>query len=201
MDTLTPGTQLGQYQIVDKVATGGFGTVYRARHLTMQRDVALKVLLPNLSEDKQFLERFRREAQATAALRHPHIVEIYDANNVGSHHFLAMEFLLGGNLQGQLQQLRDQHKLMPVDEALRAVRQIASALDYAHTKGFVHRDIKPSNILLDEHGRYVLTDFGIVSAQDARTKLTMNAAALGTPEYMAPEQAQGKPPDARSDLY
>lgn len=192
---------MGQYQIVEKIAAGGFGTVYRARHLTMQRDVALKLLLPNLSEDKQFLERFRREAQATAALRHPHIVEIYDANNVGSRHFLAMEFLSGGSLQTRLNELREQKKLMPVDEALRAVRQIASALDYAHAKGFVHRDIKPSNILLDESGRYVLTDFGIVAAQDARTKLTMNAAALGTPEYMAPEQAQGKSPDGRSDIY
>jgi serine/threonine-protein kinase len=201
MNTLAPGSTLGQYQIIGKIAAGGFGTVYRASHLTMQREVALKVLLPNLSEDKVFVERFKREAQATAALRHPHIVEIYDANNVGECYFLAMEFLPGGNLQTRLAQLREQRKPMSVDEALRITRQIASALDYAHAKGFVHRDIKPSNILIDQGDRYVLTDFGIVSAQDARTKLTMNAGALGTPEYMAPEQAQGKAPDARSDIY
>ncbi len=200
MSTLAPGTRVGPYEVLAKVATGGMGIVYRARHRTMQRDAALKVLLPSLVEDAEFIQRLHREAKAVAALRHPNIVEIYDANIEEEPYYLAMEYLPGGSLQAKLMQLRDRGQRMSERDALSVARQLASALDFAHTKGFVHRDIKPSNVLIAEDGRYVLTDFGIAAMQQG-TKLTKTAVSMGTPEYMSPEQAQGRTLDRRSDLY
>ena len=201
MTQLTPGTVLGPYEIAEKVASGGMGVVYRARHRLMERDVAIKAIRPELLEDQEFIERFRREARAVAALRHPHIVEIYDASIDSTPAFLAMQFLPGGSLQNRIKQLRQRNERMPVDEALNMGRQLASALDYAHNKKFVHRDIKPANVLIAEDGSYVLTDFGIVSTQEAMTRLTRTRSSIGTPEYMSPEQANGQPLDGRSDLY
>lgn len=201
MSQLTPGTVLGPYEIAEKIASGGMGVVYRARHRLMERDVAIKAIRPELLEDHEFIERFRREARAVAALRHPHIVEIYDASIDSTPAFLAMQFLPGGSLQNRIKQLRQRNERMPVDEALSIGRQLASALDYAHNKKFIHRDIKPANVLIAEDGSYVLTDFGIVSTQEAMTRLTRTRSSIGTPEYMSPEQANGQPLDGRSDLY
>jgi serine/threonine protein kinase len=200
MTTLPPGTRIGPYDILGKIATGGMGAVYRAQHRTIQREAALKVLLPGLAEDTEFIQRLHREARAVAALRHPHIVEIYDANVEVQPYFLAMEYLPGGSIQGQLVRLKQQHQRMGVSDALAITRQIASALDYAHTKGFIHRDIKPSNVLIADDGRYVLTDFGIAASQQS-TKLTKTSVSMGTPDYMSPEQAQGMSLDKRSDIY
>ena len=193
-------TQIGPYLIIGKIASGGMGTVYHARHTQMQRDVAIKVLHPSFAGDTDFVLRFQREVQATAALRHPNIIEVYDANNADGYHYLAMEYLENGSLQNVLARLKENQQKMSVDVALKAVRQIAMALDYAHSKGFVHRDIKPSNILAGSDERYILTDFGIVQ-QEGATKLTKTVVAIGTPEYMSPEQAQGQKVDGRSDIY
>ncbi len=197
---LTPGRILGNYQIIDTIAQGGMGIVYRAQHRFIRREVALKVLFPHLTSDAEFTQRFMREGQAMGQLRHPNIVEVYDASFADGYYYLAIEYLAGGTLNQQLARLAAAHQAMPVNEALGIIRQVALALDYAHTKGFVHRDIKPSNIIIASDGRYVLSDFGIVHAEGA-TKLTRNVEAMGTPEYMSPEQAQGMKVDGRSDLY
>ena len=193
-------SQIGPYSIISKIASGGMGTVYHARHDHMHRDVALKVMHPSFGDDSDFVMRFQREVQATAALRHPNIIEVYDANNADGFHYLAMEYITNGSLQNMLAELRETHKQMPIEESLKIVRQIAMALDYAHSKGFVHRDIKPSNIMIAAQDRYILTDFGIVQ-QEGAAKLTKTVAAIGTPEYMSPEQAQGQHVDGRSDIY
>ena len=192
--------QLGDYEILRRIATGGMGTVYLARHNGTRREVALKVLSAQMSEDPEFVARFQREVQATAALRHPHIVQVYDTGTIDGQRYLAMEYLSGGNLQQELVQLTIKNQQMPVARALQITRQIASALEYAHKRGLVHRDIKPSNIMIAADGRYVLTDFGIVLTQGG-TKLTRNVETIGTPEYMSPEQIQGRVPDRRSDVY
>ncbi|MCL4505423.1 MAG: protein kinase [Chloroflexi bacterium] len=197
---LTPGSIIGNYQILGTIAQGGMGIVYRAQHRFIKREVALKVMFSHLAEDSEFTQRFMREGQAMGQLRHPNIVEVYDASFADGYYYLAIEYLTGGTLNQQLSNLSAARQLMPVDQALNIIRQIASALDYAHAKGFVHRDIKPSNIIIASDGRYVLTDFGIVHAEGA-TKLTRSVEAMGTPEYMSPEQAQGQKVDGRSDLY
>lgn len=197
---LSPGQRLGSYEIISQIAQGGMGIVYRARQTSLQRDVALKVLFPHLTDDPEFVARFQREAQSSAQLRHPNIVQVFDAHEVDGLHFIAMEYVGGGTLAQELASLRKSGQFMPVEKALHVARDVALALDFAHTKGLVHRDIKPSNVLRGEDGRYVLSDFGIVlDAQ--KTKLTRNVASMGTPEYMSPEQAQGLGVDRRSDVY
>jgi hypothetical protein len=200
VSNLSAGSVISNYEIIDTIAQGGMGVVYHARHRYIKRDVALKVLFPHLASDEEFTQRFQREGQAMATLRHPNIVEVYDASFADGYYFMAIELLPGGTLNQQLGTLAKSQQRMPVDQALRITREIALALDYAHGKGFVHRDIKPSNILIAADGRYVLTDFGIVHTEGA-TKLTRNLTTLGTPEYMSPEQAQGQPVDGRSDIY
>jgi tRNA A-37 threonylcarbamoyl transferase component Bud32 len=198
---LAPGNVIGNYEIIKTIAQGGMGMVYLARHRFIQREVALKVLFPKLTSDKEFTLRFQREGQEMAQLRHPNIVEVYDASVADGVYYLAIEYLPGGTLQQQLTSLHNANLIMPVDQALQITRQVASALDYIHSKGLVHRDIKPSNILLAQDGRYVLADFGIVYDESATTKLTRNLTTMGTPEYMSPEQAQGLKIDGRSDIY
>ena len=192
--------QLGDYEIVRVIASGGMGTVYLAKNIKSNREVALKVLSSQMSQDPEFVARFQREAQATAALRHPHVVQVYDTGVVDDNRYIAMEYLSGGTLQKEVQQLIIRNEYMPIARVIQITRQIASALDYAHKRGLIHRDIKPSNIMIAHDGRYVLTDFGIVMTQGG-TKLTKAIETIGTPEYMAPEQIQGKTPDKRSDLY
>ena len=193
-------SQIGPYEIIDKIASGGMGTVYLAQHREMRRQVALKVLLAGAHDDQQLIARFRREAQATSQLKHPNIIEVYDLGDDNGQYYMAMEYIPTGSAQARLRDLAKQGRQMEPAEALRMVRQVASALDYAHSQGFVHRDIKPSNILLRPDGSAVLADFGIVLATSG-TKITHTIAAIGTPEYMSPEQAQGRHMDARSDLY
>jgi tRNA A-37 threonylcarbamoyl transferase component Bud32 len=199
----TRGSQIGPYEIIDALAKGGMATVFRARHKTLQREVALKLIRNDTGadDDQQLTERLRREATAVAAIKHPHVVEIYDANVTQEPFYIAMELLSGGSLQTRLRAYAANSKKMPFDEALRITREMASALDYAHSRKFVHRDIKPSNVMFAADGRAVLTDFGIVALKEGITRLTKTQNAIGTPAYMSPEQAKGIAVDGRSDLY
>jgi len=168
-------------------------TIYLAIQESVDRPVALKVMAPMLQAEREFGERFLREARIAAKLQHRNVVAVHDVGRHGDTHYIAMEHLPGGPV----------HRANPqadVAYALRVTREIATALDYAHSRGVVHRDIKPDNMLLREDGTAVLTDFGIARASDS-LRLTMTGAVVGTPQYMSPEQARGKPLDGRADLY
>ena len=175
------------YRIDRPIGRGGMSTVYLALQESVQREVALKIMAGSLLGDEEFGERFLREARIAASLRHPNVVHVYDVAQHGDHHYMAMEHLPGGPVIQRRGPRRDYRF------ALRVIREIASALDYAHKRGVVHRDIKPDNILLREDGSAVLTDFGIARAGDSM-RMTRTGAIIGTPHYMSPEQARGQPP-------
>ena len=197
---LQPGQHLGQYEIKRFLANGGMAEVYLATMPVLNRDVAIKVLYPHLAADEVFVTRFRREGQALAALEHRHIAGVLDTDTANGMHYLVMTYLPGGTLGALLKRTQDAGEILPVDKALEIIRQIASALEYAHSKGIVHRDLKPGNVLIAEDGRFVLSDFGLAQAQ-ASTRLTRTSTIMGTAEYMSPEQALGKELDLRSDIY
>jgi len=187
---------LGKYELLEKLGEGGFGVVYKARDPALDRLIALKVLAPQFTADSQAVERFRQEARLAARLKHPHIVTIYEVGEAAGRYFIAMEWIDGQSLA---QRIAAQGAL-PLGEVVRLVEQVADALDYAHRQGLIHRDIKPANILLDSQGQATLTDFGIVKAMN-EAGMTTTGMALGTPEYMAPEQVLGGELDSRTDLY
>jgi serine/threonine protein kinase len=183
------------YKILRQLGRGGMATVYLAMQESVQREVALKVMSPALLVDPDFGERFLREARIAAKLHHRHVVGVHDVGREGDHHYIAMEYLGGGSL------LNKEGAARPVQFALRVIREIAMALNYAHAKGFVHRDVKPDNILLRDDGSSALTDFGIARASDATSHMTRTGTVIGTPHYMSPEQARGRSLDGRADLY
>jgi serine/threonine protein kinase len=185
-----------KYEIGEVVGRGGMATVYRAVQKNLNRTVALKVIHQNLVHDTEFVARFIREAQVSASLSHPNIVTVYDAGSLGSVHYMVMEYLDGEDLH---QKVNREGSLREAEVKEWAMK-ISNALDHIHNKGLLHRDIKSSNIFITTEGRPVLMDFGIAHAANG-TKLTQTGTIIGTPEYMSPEQAQGKPMDARSDLY
>ncbi len=182
------------YRILSALGRGGMATVYLALQESVQRQIALKVMSPTLIGDSEFGERFLREARIAANLHHPHIVQVHDVGRAGDFHYIAMEYLAGGPA------LRRDEAPRGLPFALRVVREIALALDFAHRRGVIHRDIKPDNIMLREDGAAVLTDFGIARAADSK-RMTLTGTILGTPHYMAPEQASGSAVDGRADLY
>ncbi len=183
------------FRVLRTLGRGGMAQVYLALQESMDREVAIKVMLSALHVDDSFSERFLREARISAKLSHPNIVSVYDVGVADGMHYLAMEYLPGGDLKDRIR------KGLPIKDSLRIMKEIAGALDFAHKKGFVHRDIKPENILFSQTGAAVLSDFGIARASDGGTHLTATGSIVGTPHYMSPEQAQGKPVDGRSDLY
>ncbi len=187
------GKTLGQYEILEEIGRGGMATVYRARQLSINRIVAVKVLPRHLLHDPGFFERFEREVDVIAHLEHPHILPIYDYGKAEDMPYIAMRYLAGGSMAQLIR--RGQPRLEDLD---RPFTQVAQALDYAHRQGIIHRDIKPGNIMLDEVGNAYLSDFGI--ARVLGSNLT-GSAIIGTPAYMSPEQANGLPLDARSDIY
>jgi len=189
-----------QLEILDLIAHGGMGAVYKARQRGLDRMVALKILPPEVSQDPAFAERFSREARALARLSHPNIVVVHDSGNAGGLYYLLMEYVDGINLREAIQT----NELTPA-EALAIVPQICEALQYAHDEGVVHRDIKPENILLDKKGKVKIADFGLArllgQAADNFT-LTGTHQVMGTPRYMAPEQMEGSHEvDHRADIY
>ena len=189
------GKTLGQYQIVELAGQGGMATVYKAYQPSLNRYVALKVLPEYLAHDQEFVRRFKQEATAAAALRHPNILVIYDIGEADNLHYIAAEFLEGQTLDQAIKQ----GGALPLPRIVSFVNQLASALDTAHQHGMVHRDIKPSNVFLGPRDHVTLMDFGIVKAMSA-TRLTRTGMLVGTPEYMSPEQAEGQSLDWRSDL-
>jgi hypothetical protein len=190
------GTQLGSYEILEEIGRGGMGRVYKALQPSLNRVVAVKVLLPQLAADETFVTRFMREARSIATLEHPGIVTIYDVGESEGTYYFAMQLLDGKPLDDIL----DEGKPLPVEQAVNITRQMARALKYAHANGILHRDVKPGNIIVTESGGAVLTDFGIAQAA-SDTRLTKTGTSIGSPEYMAPEQIEGKPLDLRADLY
>ncbi|OFX26635.1 MAG: hypothetical protein A2Z07_00095 [Armatimonadetes bacterium RBG_16_67_12] len=191
------GTVLaGRYEIVDRIADGGMSTVYRARRLSDGLVVALKVLRPQYAADREFIERFAREARAAEALQHPNIVQLYESGRDGDVYFIAMEYVDGPDLKGHLRRVG---RLEP-DDAERIAMAVCEALEYAHHEGIVHRDIKPQNILLAPGGTVKVADFGIARALAAVT-MTQPGTVLGTVQYLSPEQARGAAVGRTSDIY
>jgi len=185
-----------EYEILEELGRGGMAIVFKARERQLERDVAIKVLPFSLSFDKEFVERFQREARTSAKLEHPNIIPIYRVGKSGRVIFFVMKFLRGKPLSSVL---AARGTLAPA-EIRQVLAQVARALAYAHRSGIVHRDIKPDNIMFDEHGLAMVTDFGIAKAATGG-KLTGTGMSIGTPHYMSPEQARAQPLDGRSDLY
>ena len=204
---LEPGTTLGPYQIVAPIGAGGMGEVYKAKDTRLDRTVAIKVLPEHLAESPERKERFEREAKAISQLNHPHICTLYDVGEQDGVAFLVMEHIEGETLADRLKK-----GPLPVDKALEYGMQIVDGLDIAHRAGIVHRDLKPPNVMLTRSGVKLL-DFGVAKLLDAedasgasdaptmQKNLTGEEAIIGTLQYMAPEQLERKPVDARTDIF
>jgi eukaryotic-like serine/threonine-protein kinase len=185
-----------RYELEELVGTGGMSSVFKARDRLLERDVALKILHEHYVADADYVERFRREARAVAQLAHPNIVTVIDRGEEGGRQFIVFEYVDGENLK----QVITHEGPLPVRETVELALQIARALGYAHERGIVHRDVKPQNVILNEDGRAKVTDFGIARSVDV-DGVTQTGAVLGTSDYIAPEQAQGLPVDAQTDVY
>ena len=210
------GKTLGGYRVIAPLGQGGMADVYKGYQPSLDRYVALKILTPRASADAAFYERFQREATSIAKLRHPNIVQVYDFGNADGLTYMVMEYIAGPTLKSRMGDVRSQGQLMPRDEVLTIMRDVAAALDYAHAHGLIHRDVKPANILLrlEESASYllpsgvqhaeepyaVLTDFGVVKMLEG-IQFTATGMTLGTPDYMSPEQASGEEVTHSSDVY
>lgn len=196
---VTAGTVLGRYRLLEKAGVGGMSEVWRAEDETLKRIVAVKVILEPVSADSTFRERFLREARLVAGLEHPNVLPVFDYGttivDAAEVSYLVMPLVGGGSLKGRV--------AGPVPPALAIswLSAIASALDHAHSKGILHRDVKPGNVLMDSQGRPLLADFGLARSAEVSSGLTATGTVLGTPLYMAPEQAMGQTLDGRSDQY
>jgi len=192
--------KLGRYDIIRVLGKGAMGLVYEARDPNLDRRVAIKTIkVENLSEEAaaEYEARFRTEAHSAARLQHPNIVSVYDSDRHGDMAFLVMEFIQGEDLKHHL----DAGRRYSLEETLRMVRDLLSALDYAHRQNIVHRDVKPANLLIEADGRVKLTDFGVARIQDSGEATRTQGTMVGTLKYMSPEQVQGLPIDARADLF
>jgi CheY-like chemotaxis protein/tRNA A-37 threonylcarbamoyl transferase component Bud32 len=191
------GRVVAGYRIEERIGRGGMGLVYRAEHLNLRRRAAIKIIAPELAEASGFHERFNREARIAAALQHPNIVTVYDAGEEGGLLYLAMQYIEGSDLSTVL---RTQGRLRPY-RALDVCRQVAAALDAAHSQGLIHRDVKPANVLIEGRTAF-LTDFGLTKRiEGTQTQLTKAGDVVGTIHYVAPEQIEGGRVDARTDIY
>ena len=194
------GSIVAGHRIDALVARGGMGVVYRVTHLSLGTERALKLIAPELAADEQFRARFRREWRTAASIEHPHAIPIHDAGEANGHLYIAMRYVPGTDMR----QLIAEYGALDVGLAARLISQVSSALDAAHERGLIHRDIKPANILiegLDGEPHAYLTDFGLTKQAGSTLQLTGTGHWLGTVDYVAPEQAEGKPVDARTDIY
>ncbi len=187
---------LGNYDVAMELGRGGMAAVYLAHDLRLDRKVAIKVMLPELTHGEEMVERFRREARTAGNLSHPHIIPIHDVHDEDGLVFFVMKFVEGRSLDSVVRELGP----LPIKMVETILTQSAGALAYAHRKGVIHRDIKPANIMLDEEGWAVVTDFGIAKVTDA-AMLTTTGSTMGTPYYMSPEQCSSKPVTGASDQY
>ena len=200
------GKTLDRYKIISLLGEGGMGAVYKARDLTLQRDVAIKIMHSQFARQKNFQERFLQEARTAAHLDHPGIVQVYDFSSAQSLLYIVMEFIPGANLRKLLKDLKKRDKWIILHEAVQLIQQISLALDYAHRQGVLHRDIKPGNVMLEPEAsgdlpyRPVLTDLGLAKLAEGGI-VTQSGSFMGTPAYMSPEQAMGETTDGRSDVY
>ena len=186
--------QIPGYEIKRQLGRGGMAFVYLAIQESFGREVALKVLAPDHAQDKEFSERFLREARIISQLVHPNIVTVYDVGIHEGYHYLSMEYIRGRDLQEACRSLSR-------SQIINIIRDVAKALEYAPQQGYVHRDVKPENIMLHDDGRVLLMDFGIARGSDTSLNMTKTGRAIGTPYYMSPEQTKGHPVDHRSDIY
>ncbi|HVF04407.1 MAG TPA: Stk1 family PASTA domain-containing Ser/Thr kinase [Frankiaceae bacterium] len=188
----------GRYEVGEPLGQGGMAEVLRGRDTRLGRDVAVKILRPELASDPTFIARFRREAQAAASLNHPNIVSVFDTGDDTGTPFIVMEYVEGRTLRDIL---RTQGRMMP-QRALEIVADVCAAVEHAHQQGLVHRDIKPANVMINSAGTVKVMDFGIARALSASSStMTQTAAVVGTAQYLSPEQARGEHVDARSDVY
>lgn len=190
------GKRLGQYEILEAIGQGGMAAVYKAHQESIDREVAIKVIIGQLADNADFITRFEREARLIAKLQHPHSLPVYDFGRDGNMLYLVMRYVDGGSLDQRLR-----NGPLPLAQTARMFADIASALTYAHERGIIHRDLKPNNILLDSADNPYLTDFGIAKILAEQNNLTATGAVMGTPSYMAPEQWRGENVDARTDIY
>src|SRR5262245_51211130 len=207
------GRKLGNYEVGTLVGSGGMGAVYRGRDTALNRDVAIKVLLPAVAADRERLARFNREAQVLASLNHPNIAHIHGVEQGPEGPLLVLEFVDGPTLADRIAR-----GPLPADEAIAIAKQVADALEAAHERGVVHRDLKPANIKVDDHGNVKVLDFGLAKAIDQGSgigdqgsgensptitspAMTQAGMILGTAAYMSPEQAKGRAVDKRSDVW
>ena len=183
----------GRYRLLGRLGSGGMADVWCAEDSMLHRRVALKFLHERFAQDEQFVERFRREASAAAGLQHPNVVGVFDRGTFDGSHYIAMEYVEGAALNDLIE------RGISVGEAVEIVRQVLAGARYAHANGIVHRDLKPQNVLVDAEGRARVTDFGIARA--GVSEITQTGSVLGTAQYLSPEQAQGLPVTAASDIY
>lgn len=202
---MDPHQKLGHYEIQSRLGTGGMGEVYLARDTRLKRLVAIKTLLPSFAADEYRLKRFLQEAKVTSSLNHPNIGHLYEIGEADGVWYLALEYVEGPTVGACLQS-----GPIPIPELLDLAVQAADALTEAHTQGVLHRDLKPDNLMIDRRGQLKVLDFGLAridskseapSEQTRTDILTNSGVVMGTPRYMSPEQALGRPLDARSDLF
>jgi len=189
------GQMVGGCQVLDEIGQGGMGVIYRARQVSLDRIVAMKVLAEHLVHDAIFVQRFQREARAIARVNHPNILQVYDVGNQGDIHYMIMELVDGSSLAEQL----ETRGTLPWQEATNVIRQGAEGLDAAGQAGIIHRDVKPDNLMITKRGVVKVSDFGL--AKEVESSMTATDAVMGTPAYMSPEQCDGKDLDGRSDIY
>lgn len=191
--------QIPGYQVISKIGKGSMGVVYKAKQMSVDRVVAIKILLDSLAQNKEFIKRFEREAKIAARLSHNNIVNAIDAGEVDGHYFFVMEYVEGETIKDRL----DKHKTFDEKEALRIALAVAEALKHAHSRGLIHRDVKPENVILTKEGGIKLADLGLARiTDDEKWGLSEAGMAIGTPYYISPEQVRGQTNiDIRADIY
>ena len=200
------GQTIGKFRVIKLLGEGAMGEVYQALDPDLQREVAIKVLHPHFARQPNFHQRFIQEARVAARMDHPGIVKVHESGQINNQLYIVMELIPGVDMRSLLERQKKEKKQMPLGEALRLVRQVAQALDYAHRAGVLHRDLKPENIMLKQvEGenvpyRPVLTDLGLAKLVEGGYQTT-TGMVMGTPAYMSPEQALGETTDVRSDVY
>src|SRR5882672_1566774 len=191
------GAKLGPCRVEERLAAGGMGVVYRAKHTLLDQDVAVKILAPSLAADQEYVTRFFREAGAAGQIDHPNVIRVIDVGKYEDRYYLVMEYVAGDTLDRVI----ETERRLPLERATKFIREITSGLAAAHRAGIIHRDVKPGNIIVSPDGKPHLTDFGLARSTEAKKGLTVEGTFLGTPEYASPEQVEGKKLDHRTDLY